>query len=180
MADSNIVELLSVAYIAIVTGILLIITAICGAFSRGTFKILYILLLFIMIVALVFISYVSLALVYGTPPFRLEEKLEEAWISTVEDDRKRACDIEVTHRCYGFYDNFCVGCWALNDSNIPVCSPEKQPSCPYCPKIPVTTIQGCYTALLRVTTPVYKPLGFTCCVIALFLVTDAIVVSFYY
>lgn len=183
---SAINKFLSVAFIAIIAGGILVVASVLGVCaakataSGGISRILvvsvYTIVLIVILVALIFIASVVLLLTKGKSPLGLEGILEQAWMNTVATERNDACRLQSDFECFGFHDNFCVGCGKFNSSGLRDCSAEQAPYCPICPDTLPTTTTGCYGAIVNATKGYYTPIGISSAVVAGVLLFDGVVV----
>lgn len=155
------------------------ILGVCVA-KAGNFRlvavIIYTLILMVIIGALILWLPWCSCFAKGNLLWELKDMLESAWINTVAVEKDDACQIQEDFACFGFNDNFCVGCGAFNSSDIRDCSEEQAPQCPICLETLPNTTRGCYGALVNATQRYYNPIGTSSAVVAGVLLFDAVVV----
>lgn len=137
---------------------------------------IYTLVLVVIIGTLIFIASVVLLLAKGKSPLGIESALESAWINTVAIEKDAACRLQSDFECFGFSENFCVGCGTFNSSDIRDCSAEQAPQCPICPDTLSSTTTGCYEAIINATKGYYIPIGISSSAVAGVLLFDAVLV----
>lgn len=157
-----------------VTAAMAVIVAKAKSF-RPVLKILYTVFACAILALLLFISVVSFLLLKRKNPLGVETFLETSWKNTVATAKDDACKVQKELSCYGFRDDFCVGCWSFNNTNERVCSKEQTPSCPKCDGTSVAMTDGCYSQLLRTVAVAYRPLGIVSAIFAGVVLLDIVV-----
>lgn len=132
--------------------------------------------LLVIIGALIFTACVVILLSKGQSPLGIKDVLEKAWENTVELKKEDTCRLQADFECFGFEDNFCVGCGAFNSSDIRDCSEKQTPQCPICPDTLPSTKEGCYGAIINATKGFYIPVGISSAAVAGILLFDTVLV----
>lgn len=180
-------------YMSLAAGIVLCLVALCGAVAdlRTNRLILavYIAILLIVIVMLTFTAVVSFCIVRWTRtrPTRIISVMRRSWLASVAKHGDVVCAVQAQYSCYGFDDDVCVGCWAVqndngSDNGLPTCPDTAQyknrsDQCPFCAGATTPSVRlGCYSAFEKVAAPLYTTVGSAASIVAALLVVDVPVV----
>lgn len=137
---------------------------------------IYTVVLLVIIAALIFTASVVILLSKGQSPLGMRDSLEKAWYNTVDVKKEDACRLQADFECFGFSDNFCLGCGTFNSSDIRDCSEEQAPQCPICEDTLPSTSAGCYGTIINATKGFYIPVGISSAAVAGVLLFDAVLV----
>lgn len=189
--DRNLQLFFSMTYMSLAAGIVLCLVALCGAVAdlRTSRLILslYIAVLVVVITMLIFTAVVSFWILRWTRtrPTRIVSVLRRSWMISVAEHADAVCAVQARYNCFGFDDDVCVGCWAMQQNGgtgLSTCPDTAQyknrtDQCPFCAGETKPDVRlGCYSAFVTVAGPLYLAVGVASSVVAALLVVDVPVV----
>lgn len=144
--------------VCIVFGVFLLVTALVSLIALAknclgkTFRIIYVIMAALILLALVFICIISSFLYHNKDNETVADFVRDAWKKSVIEDDRTICAIEAEFKCRGFENGDCTNCFSDFASS---CEPE------IC--VPCTSPQdpgvGCYDKLIQKLVSIFLPVA---------------------